>query len=1409
MKASSNNIINDIESKLLKSSDLKSTANVIENTKADLVNILNNDFITEKDKPRLEKLKKIYKEKEEKFLETIVNIDIQGEKMNSTENVIKIITDITNKRLISDENGTTYDQPKKFIDTVWALLGNTPENINTFRKNTQDKINMLNVTVDVEKSDWSKEQRNIQRIESTLKEIENKIHELKNGLEELETVKKRKERIQNEKLSNIQSLKKAGISESSSEYKNAQNSFNTAQTNLENAQKNFDNIEREIQQKEKQLSQVKKLQTQAKKQITQAKEDIDWLKLVKNKFLVNNNENTSIKNLLVISAILEKKLENNHYSDSNVDTYEFLEKLKDTYEDIINPAATGLLHTRHILEQIDSKLNQPAEQLKTDNHKDQITNLYENIEDKGFNINQRLEQIYDKHYIAQLEYALYDFFENYPEEKDKWNQLSHDEKRFFFDELITKHTDPIRQGKHISEIDDQHNLTKDNFYKSFKQQIVTDYEWDISNYIELKKFIEEKIGTFRSAAPNPSYALHVMKEQIKQKYTDHENDIGIEFNKYIRGLDEGSVTPTTPVIPSISDDKELIASIADTESITIQQAKELANKQIEEKYANSRARGLTRARLFFTRKQIENKMIKKELKKTSRQLETGWEQANAVNRWQLTKAINMAGADKITQIDPNSPNSPFNDTIFQDQVNNLITQYVSQIPPMPDDQFKRNIEQLFNKNADLRAFLKAEKISQIGSNLLEVVQQEKKERSYYGQFIDIINRHGTNINTPEFDTEIRNHVQNFINEQKKLPAMIKELGLSIDDINFAEKLATHRSALEKMRTRTVKMRLNMLINTYPMEKEQGFWNKTFAGQAQDQRGLTTAQEVQIDKLGGRWTLYRWMEKHPLRTILGTSTAIAGAGMASVALALPAGVAAGTGALIIGTLNFIKKKGHYTKEHAKFEQHLLDMTPSQRENYMNKLEQDAERRPMWLRSIFPKKFDKFSKSMEYISRVQNLESLISNIHTYTSKTSTLSPAELTSLESYLATAIATLDLKDEEGRNFTYADQGKQQIETLYNDLYKTIKEWLLRYNPHEDPEQTLENLRTSNEICNNKEIIVENSDYQENKNAMIRMRTKLALTAGLKSSGIYLTSARAFGQISNLRNNTSNPNNVNTTQLQITEQIDATNAQIDINNAQIDAAQAQDAYEQTNQIAQQKMQAADQAVANATNTTLTLDPAFGPNGDKLLQQVFNWDKAKFNEFINKIKNIPAGDKNVTIRGTLKDIYGGSYELANQKTHIFFENFSDHILENAKHELVQLTTQQPLTGSEADMIANKMLHRYKNANILSQKELQTITNPSKIKELFKGLQNGTYDLTKLPPNWNLQTANDALHCKYPGGYGDKLTEYFFDQTSQSTPTPNPAPGTKPIIMPTPHKPRNIRKFARVWVPTVYNEINSRK
>lgn len=211
----------------------------------------------------------------------------------------------------------------------------------------------------------------------------------------------------------------------------------------------------------------------------------------------------------------------------------------------------------------------------------------------------------------------------------------------------------------------------------------------------------------------------------------------------------------------------------------------------------------------------------------------------------------MAGADKITQIDPNSPNSPFNDTIFQDQVNNLITQYVSQIPPMPDDQFKRNIEQLFNKNADLRAFLKAEKISQIGSNLLEVVQQEKKERSYYGQFIDIINRHGTNINTPEFDTEIRNHVQNFINEQKKLPAMIKELGLSIDDINFAEKLATHRSALEKMRTRTVKMRLNMLINTYPMEKEQGFWNKTFAGQAQDQRGLTTAQEVQIDKLGGR------------------------------------------------------------------------------------------------------------------------------------------------------------------------------------------------------------------------------------------------------------------------------------------------------------------------------------------------------------------------------------------------------------------------------------------------------------------------------------------------------------------------------------------------------------------------------
>lgn len=105
------------------------------------------------------------------------------------------------------------------------------------------------------------------------------------------------------------------------------------------------------------------------------------------------------------------------------------------------------------------------------------------------------------------------------------------------------------------------------------------------------------------------------------------------------------------------------------------------------------------------------------------------------------------------------------------------------------------------------------------------------------------------------------------------------------------------------------------------------------------------------------------------------------------------------------------------------------------------------------------------------------------------------------------------------------------------------------------------------------------------------------------------------------------------------------------------------------------------------------------------------------------------------------------------------------MEHNKHELISLTSQSPLNASGAEQIAHKINTWYTHSSMLTGEEFKTVTNPIKVKELFDGFAKGTFDLNHLPQGRNLQTANDALHCKY-GGFGDGLKEYIYDLGNSS-------------------------------------------
>ena len=442
-----------------------------------------------------------------------------------------------------------------------------------------------------------------------------------------------------------------------------------------------------------------------------------------------------------------------------------------------------------------------------------LRNNYDALESR-FKFNKLLEQIHDKHYIAQLEYALDDFFKEYPEMKDRWEKLSPDEKRFFFDELIIKTSRPAWKGKHIPEIDKKNNLPKDEFYEAFKQKIAKEYTGDAKDLVALKNFVEEKIGTLKFVKSNPEYALGLMRDTIKNKYKSKEEDIGLEFNHYQLGVDSGTVTVTTPTISGIADVKELGAVVADTESITEEQARDEAMKDIEKEYAGSMPYGFTRAKLFFFRSRYVNKKIEEKLGKSTGKLITDGEVTNAVNRWHLKKALNMAGADKIEEDD-----SMFNDPIFNEKLNLLVNDFVTgSSATMSEQEFEAAVRKLIDQNPELKSYMKEKDVSQIGTNFLELVKSENKEREYYGKLIELIDKHGRQVNTPEFDAEVRALFAEFVKENKKLPEFVKELKLDIDAKNFSEKLATHREALHKMKLRNVKMKLSMLTNTDKEDK---------------------------------------------------------------------------------------------------------------------------------------------------------------------------------------------------------------------------------------------------------------------------------------------------------------------------------------------------------------------------------------------------------------------------------------------------------------------------------------------------------------------------------------------------------------------------------------------------------------
>jgi hypothetical protein len=176
----------------------------------------------------------------------------------------------------------------------------------------------------------------------------------------------------------------------------------------------------------------------------------------------------------------------------------------------------------------------------------------------------------------------------------------------------------------------------------------------------------------------------------------------------------------------------LKAVIADTETLSEEEALEEVNKDFKKEYEASAKFGPKRAYLFFFRSHYINKQMKQHMKDSSYSLDTNEETTNAVNRWMLKKSMNLAGADKITE-----DNNVFNDPAFNADLNRLLNEYCNGTM-MTADEFSTQAIELINaeaQNGKAKIDLKDLNISQIGSNLVDIATIEKEQRQLYSDLI--------------------------------------------------------------------------------------------------------------------------------------------------------------------------------------------------------------------------------------------------------------------------------------------------------------------------------------------------------------------------------------------------------------------------------------------------------------------------------------------------------------------------------------------------------------------------------------------------------------------------------------------------------------------------------------------------
>lgn len=808
---------------------------------------------------------------------------------------------------------------------------------------------------------------------------------------ELNKIKETEEKIKNaisEEFTNEEHENSDILKENIDEWKDLIPNISEQEEIVKSLQEQNKNLEAQINQKDQEIDELKKqlndfdsnekLKEESKEKNKENIEQIDT-----SLFINRDNLAKAISDSRVGSGFPTWSIEIKSWEYIDLESQDFFEEFKLKYIEAWN--------NKMRLKDLDTEL---AERIILSNPKwSDVSKRYQiQINNDEFGQNNKTEEELEKESLRcrdslqglgyNVEYITFE--ENFSDKE----KIESKER-----ELLEMQNEEARQKRIILELESELNSKRLHYTEA----------WRISKQEELKR-MKDKLSKLQNDIRLLEDDILKLKHKTK-KY-------------HIIKMKSQTIVPPPPVPVSIDPFRAVISDM--WTDVFREKAALKVEELLKQDYKNTAWRNMPkRLALFLWRGKKRKKLIKQEMKSmqnTAFQRDAGYSELNE----QSQHAADRHAFERMNNLEYGKWGSVVNSftTVHNAQIDQLCKNYLTQVPPMIDEQFQDQFNTIVAADTNITTALSNNKITHIWTNILLTLQQERASEKLMEDVL-------TELNTPNpsqwrMNNLIETYIKDFQTNPNFLTVYQNYLNNSINTIQLKNHLIHQQTAM-KMRVANLKMNID-IVNK---------WKSAYQMENSDREKW---------KWSWKFKLWNWMDKHPRLTTAGSLWISVWLWLATAwlwAVAWAAVTTAGFAGLV-WTTNAVKKWTHHTKEQNTHEKNrVTDYRNEQRK--IQEWQNQALNGRWWKKYKAKRQLALYDQTTQENIKLSNqITEIITNL---SSKTTQLTTNELQAMHWSLIEWWARLKYYQETGHNFL-ASESVDQTEKDMKRLEKAIYLWL-------------------------------------------------------------------------------------------------------------------------------------------------------------------------------------------------------------------------------------------------------------------------------------------------------------------------------------------------------------------------------